>query len=86
MKIVSRAVVIVAFFAAAITGQHSTHTPPETPTASTPIELVSTDATTHRKVATSNKQAQAFFDQGLTLYYAFNDGDAIRSFRRPDRF
>lgn len=63
-------------------GQHAGHTAPATAPAAKPIELVSTDAIIHRKVATSNKQAQAYFDQGLTLYYAFNDGDAVRSFRR----
>lgn len=65
-----------------IAGQHVDHTAPATPAASAPIALVTTDAITHRKVATTNKQAQAYFDQGLTLYYAFNDGDAVRSFRR----
>lgn len=73
---------MLLFLAATITAQHSNHKTPETGAAFKPIELVSTDATTHRKVATSNKGAQAFFDQGLTLYYAFNDGDAVRSFRR----
>jgi tetratricopeptide (TPR) repeat protein len=69
-------------FAGAIFAQHADHKAPETTAASNPIELVTTDAITHRKVATSNKLAQAYFDQGLTLYYAFNDGDAVRSFRR----
>lgn len=73
---------VLVFLAAAITAQHTDHKAPETPVTGKPIELVTTDAIAHRKVATSNKQAQAFFDQGLTLYYAFNDGDAIRSFRR----
>jgi len=62
--------------------QHTDHKAPETSAAAKPIALVTTDAIVHRKVATSNKQAQAYFDQGLTLYYAFNDGDAVRSFRR----
>ena len=64
------------------TAQHADHSAPKTTSVEKPIELVATDAISHRKVATSNKQAQAFFDQGLTLYYAFNDGDAVRSFRR----
>ncbi|CAN5406004.1 tetratricopeptide repeat protein [soil metagenome] len=74
---------VVLILSACITvAQHTEHKTPETAAAGKPIELVTTDAITHRKVTTSNKQAQAFFDQGLTLYYAFNDGDAIRSFRR----
>lgn len=73
--------VIVAILSLAAAGQHANHKPPEA-AAAKPIGLVTTDAITHRKVATANKQAQAYFDQGLTLYYAFNDGDAVRSFRR----
>lgn len=81
-KGIARSIAFVVLLPLVIAGQHANHKPPETSAASKPIALVSTDAITHRKVATSNKQAQAFFDQGLTLYYAFNDGDAIRSFRR----
>ncbi len=33
------------------------------------------------KVTTFNPQAQAFFDQGLRLVYAFNYGEALASFR-----
>ena len=65
-----------------VAGQHIDHTAPKTSNTAEPIALVTTDAITHRKVATTNKQAQAYFDQGLTLYYAFNDGDSVRSFRR----
>ncbi|MBK8981695.1 MAG: hypothetical protein IPM38_05080 [Ignavibacteria bacterium] len=32
------------------------------------------------KVSTKNKKAQQFFDQGLTLVYAFNHNEAARSF------
>src|SRR5687767_14847060 len=74
--------VAAIIFAVTIAAQHADHKAPTTAAGSKPIELVTTDAITHRKVATSNKQAQAYFDQGLTLYYAFNDGDAVRSFRR----
>ncbi len=82
MRLLSLSVVFIAALAISIVGQHADHKAPETSAASKPIELVTTDAITHRKVGTSNKQAQAYFDQGLTLYYAFNDGDAVRSFRR----
>jgi tetratricopeptide (TPR) repeat protein len=36
----------------------------------------------HHAVTSSNPEAQAFFDQGLSLIYAFNHDDAARSFRR----
>ncbi len=82
MRTIPISIAVAIIFAASIAAQHAGHTAPETAAANKPIELVTTDAITHRKVATSNKLAQAYFDQGLTLYYAFNDGDAVRSFRR----
>jgi tetratricopeptide (TPR) repeat protein len=36
----------------------------------------------HHTVSTKNAQAQAFFDQGLRLIYAFNHDEAARSFQR----
>jgi tetratricopeptide (TPR) repeat protein len=36
----------------------------------------------HHPITTSNPEAQRFFDQGLTLVYAFNHDEAARSFRR----
>src|SRR3982751_2825007 len=36
----------------------------------------------HHPVSTTNSEAQRFFDQGLTLVYAFNHEEAIRSFKR----
>ena len=34
----------------------------------------------HLSISTHHKKAQAYFDQGLTLMYAFNHGEAARSF------
>ena len=82
MKRLSLSAALTIILTVAVAAQHAAHKAPETPSAAKPIELVTTDAITHRKVATIDKQAQAYFDQGLTLYYAFNDGDAVRSFRR----
>ncbi len=82
MRTILQAAAVFIFSAAFGIAQHVDHQGPETQSLTTPIQLISTDAITNRKVATSNRQAQAFFDQGLTLYYAFNDGDAVRSFRR----
>jgi tetratricopeptide (TPR) repeat protein len=36
----------------------------------------------HHPVSTKNAQAQAYFDQGLRLIYAFNHSEAMRSFQR----
>lgn len=35
----------------------------------------------HYEIRTESPKAQAYFDQGLRLYYAFNHAEAIRSFR-----
>jgi len=37
------------------------------------------------KITTANGRAQAFFDQGLRLAYAFNHGEAQRSFRMAQK-
>ncbi len=39
----------------------------------------------HHPVSTSNDDAQAFFDQGLRLLYAFNHPEALRAFREAAR-
>jgi tetratricopeptide (TPR) repeat protein len=36
----------------------------------------------HHEVSTKSKDAQRFFDQGLTLIYAFNHNEAIHSFQK----
>ena len=36
----------------------------------------------HHTISTKNPEAQRFFDQGLTLVFAFNHEEAARSFRR----
>ncbi len=36
----------------------------------------------HHPISTNNREAQAFFDQGLNLVYAFNHEEATRSFQR----
>jgi tetratricopeptide (TPR) repeat protein len=36
----------------------------------------------HHQITTSSPEAQRYFDQGLTLSYAFNHAEAIRSFRQ----
>jgi hypothetical protein len=36
----------------------------------------------HHMISTKNPEAQRFFDQGLTLVFAFNHEEGTRSFRR----
>src|SRR5207248_233277 len=36
----------------------------------------------HHRVSTRNPEAQAYFDQGMKLVFAFNHEAAIKSFRR----
>jgi tetratricopeptide (TPR) repeat protein len=50
--------------------------------APTPPKLYSGMGNLHHKIATTNPEAQKFFDQGLTLVYGFNHEQAIRSFER----
>jgi len=47
-----------------------------------PATLMSDLGSLHHPIATKSDEAQKFFDQGLTLIYAFNHDEAIRSFRR----
>jgi hypothetical protein len=37
------------------------------------------------KITTANAEAQAYFDQGLRLAYAFNHGEAQRAFRKAQK-
>lgn len=39
----------------------------------------------HREVTTRSSEAQAWFDQGLVLTYAYNHGEAIASYERATR-
>src|SRR5947209_19246955 len=59
-------------------------------TAGVPLPLVDAeDATSppgvvphHHPIATTNAEAQGFFDYGLTLIFAFNHDEAVRAFQR----
>jgi len=51
--------------------------------AAEPTAVIHDDLTVfHRNVTTTSKEAQRFFDQGLTLYYGFNHDGAVASFTR----
>lgn len=47
---------------------------------SLPTELMKGRGNHHHAVSTMNAEAQAYFDQGLTMCFAFNHDEAIRSF------
>ncbi len=47
-----------------------------------PATMMSGLGNLHHPVSTKNPEAQKFFDQGLTLIYAFNHEEATRSFQR----
>lgn len=49
---------------------------------SMPTKLMDGRGNHHHPVSTQNTEAQAYFDQGLTMCYAFNHDEAIRSFRK----
>lgn len=58
--------------------QHEHHSA----TTTKPATLMSGLGNLHHPVSTRNPEAQKFFDQGLTLIYAFNHEEAARSFQR----
>ena len=45
-----------------------------------PVPLLEGLGTNGRKITTSSREAQRYFDQGLSLLFAFNHDEAIRSF------
>jgi tetratricopeptide (TPR) repeat protein len=47
-----------------------------------PVELLPSLGRYHHAITTRSREAQAFFDQGLTLLYGFNHDEAARYFRR----
>jgi len=47
-----------------------------------PATLMTGLGSFHHPISTTNAEAQKFFDQGLTLVYAFNHEAAVRSFKR----
>lgn len=59
--------------------EHPDHAAPAKPKSAT---LLTGYGNWHHPVSTKNTQAQAFFDQGLRLIYAFNHDEAARSFQR----
>ncbi len=65
-------------------GAHQHQAPPP-PQADDQIPLYDNLGDHHYGVTTASPQVQAYFDQGLRLYYAFNHEEAVRSFREAQR-
>lgn len=61
------------------------HTPEFTPPADDQVPLYDNLGSHAYRVTTANDEVQAYFDQGLRLYYAFNHAEAVRSFREAQR-
>jgi tetratricopeptide (TPR) repeat protein len=72
------ALVVLALLLAAPAAAQTPFPQPTTTAAPDPVR-------THRTVSTSNAEAQAAFDQGLTLLYAFNPEEARRAFDRATK-
>jgi tetratricopeptide (TPR) repeat protein len=79
MKRLAMSLAITLAIAPAISAQmqHDDHSAAQKPAALLPGLSVH-----HHAIATKNPEAQKFFDQGLTLIYAFNHEEAIRAFQR----
>ncbi len=72
------ALIIIFSLTGTIFAQHNHQTAPATK----PATLMSGLGNLHHPVSTRNVEAQKFFNQGLTLIYAFNHEEAARSFKR----
>jgi tetratricopeptide (TPR) repeat protein len=66
-------------------GQTHPHSHPALPASTSPPALYDNLGTYRQAITTSSPQAQAYFDQGLRLLYAFNHVEAHRAFREAAR-
>src|ERR1051325_2530945 len=83
MKRTSLCVTFLLACAAFAYPQHAAHmSSPSAGRAGGPAAPVRGFGGHHHPVKTDSAEAQRFFDQGLTLVYAFNHEEALRSFRR----
>lgn len=70
------AILAAALAAAFASAQHAGHTVPEPK----PVALLPGMGSHHHPIRTSSKEAQQFFDQGMTLLFGFNHEESIRAF------
>src|SRR5262245_51592244 len=78
MNTLTGTLAILLLATAAAEAQQHQHAAATTP----PATLVDGMGRLHHAIATTNADAQRFFNQGLTYVYGFNHDEAIRSFRR----
>jgi tetratricopeptide (TPR) repeat protein len=71
--------VIVIMLGASVVAQEHQHQPAAP---APPARVLPGLGSHHHKIATTSAEAQRLFDQGLTLVYGFNHGQAIRQFER----
>jgi tetratricopeptide (TPR) repeat protein len=76
------AVMMCACGRTAVQEDRSTATPPPPADAASPVTLPSGYGSHHHAIATVSPEAQRVFDQGLSIAFAFNHEEAIRSFER----
>jgi tetratricopeptide (TPR) repeat protein len=78
-RFVTLLALVLALSTPAFAQEHPDHAAPAKPKSAT---LMTGYGNWHHPVSTKDAQAQAFFDQGLRLIYAFNHDEAARSFQR----
>jgi tetratricopeptide (TPR) repeat protein len=76
MSIIRRTAILCAVLAATIAATRA-QAPQQTPP-----KLYSGMGSLHHLIATTNPEAQKYFDQGMTLLFGFNHDEAARSFQR----
>lgn len=74
--------VLLALLAAAVFTGGCASNRAETGPVTGPAQLLPGMGSHHRAVSTTSAEAQRYFNQGLTLAYAFNHDEAVRSFTR----
>ena len=75
------AIALLLFFSSSISAQQS-DTQMKMGPAEKPATLMTGLGSLHHPVSTTKPEAQRFFDQGLSLVFAFNHDEAVRSFKR----
>jgi tetratricopeptide (TPR) repeat protein len=72
----------LALYVLSVAMASAQHLHPSAPPSEKPVALLAGLGIWSHPIATSNPEAQKFFDQGLALLYGFNRYEALRSFRK----
>src|SRR6202158_1007966 len=76
MRTLRKALILVAVFSSSVAAQ------PQKPTERPPDLSLTAIGRQHHPIAVKTKQAQDYFDQGVTFIYGFNHEEAGRAFQR----